>query len=127
MGTVREQGLRLRFTILLAVSIATIVALGLGIPSLGGALTAGGLLAIGTGGSALGVGVWIEPTDAVHTTSRQRAIIKLFAGLALLAAIAAAVTQSGTIGYLAFGLALPAGIAGIWLFVGPRKRAPQQQ
>ena len=112
---------------MILIAIGIIVVLGLGIPSLGAALTAGGGLAIGMGGTALGVGRWIQPTEAVHTTPSQRAIIKLFIGLAVLAAVAAAGTQSGTIGYLAFGLALPAGIAGMWLFVGPRKRATQQQ
>ena len=120
-GTVREQGLRFRFTFLLALVIALIVAMGF--DDLGAALTAGGLFAISMGVTALGFGRWIKPTDAVHTTPTQRAIIKLFIGLALLAALCAAVTESGTAGYVAFGLALVAGAAGMWLFVGPRKRA----
>lgn len=122
-GTVREQGLRLRFTIVIPFSIGVIVALGFGFHSLGAALTAGGGLAIGLGGTALGVGRWMQPTEAVHTTPAHRAIIKLFIVLALLAALAAIVTMSGTVGYVAFGLALVVGIAGMWLFVGPRKRA----
>jgi len=65
----------------------------------------------------------MQPTEALHTTPAHRAIIKLFIVLALLAALAAIVTMSGTVGYVAFGLALVVGIAGMWLFVGPRKRA----
>jgi hypothetical protein len=122
-GTVREQGLRLRMTVALAPAIAIIVLVGL--HDLGAALTAGGLLAIGMGITALGFGHWIKPTEAVHTMPRQRATIKLSTGLALLAALGGAVTKSGTIGYVAFGLALVAGAAGMWLFVGPRKRAAQ--
>jgi len=73
----------------------------------------------------LGVGRWLQPTEAIHTTPAHRAIIKVFIGLALLAALAAIVATSRTIGYVAFGLALVAGIAGMWLFVGPRKRTTQ--
>jgi hypothetical protein len=125
-GTVREQGLRLRFTAVLVPVIALIVGLGFGIPSLGGALTAGGGLAVGMAITALGVGRWMQPTEAVHTTPAHRAIIKLFIGLALLTALAAIVTKSGTVAYIAFGLALVAGIAGTWLFVGPRKPATRE-
>jgi len=124
-GTVREQGLRLRFAIMIAVGIGTDVALGFGLHSLGAALTAGGGLAIGMGGTALGVGRWIQPTEAIRLTPAHRSIIKLFIGLALLATLGATVTMSATVGYVAFGLAVVAGVAGLSLLVGPRKRATQ--
>ena len=120
-GTVREQGLRLRIVVALAPTVALIVAVGF--LNLGAALTSGGVLAVCMGINALGFGRWIQPTAAVHTTPTHRAIIKLSIGSALLAAVAAVVTQSATVGYVAFALALIAGFAGMWLVVGPRKRA----
>jgi hypothetical protein len=120
-GTVREEGLRLRFAIGFAPAIALIVGIGFG--DLGAALTAGGLLGIGLGVNALGLGRWMQPTEAIHTTPANRTIIKLFIVLALLAGLATIVTKSATVGYVAFSLALVSGVTGLWPFVGPRKRS----
>jgi hypothetical protein len=120
-GTVRERGLRVRFIVAFAPTVGLIVLVA--ISALWAALFTAGLLAIGLGVTALGVGSWIGETERIYTTPTHRAVIKLLIGLALPVTLAAGVTQSETTGYVAFGLAAAAGLAGLWLFLGRRKRS----
>jgi hypothetical protein len=102
------------------IGIAASVALTLVSGEIGAGLTGGGIFALSMGVNGMGAGRWMKTTEPVQASPRQRVVIKLSIGLALVGALVATVTQSGSIGYVAFGLSLPAGIVGTWVFVGPR-------